>query len=57
MKDFDKALSFYEKALEIGQRKLPPNDSNLIAIYNNIGIVYELMEDHSKATSFFQRNP
>jgi hypothetical protein len=51
MKDFDKALLFYQKTLEIRQRTLESNDVDLIAIYHNIQTVYKLIEDQSKATS------
>jgi tetratricopeptide (TPR) repeat protein len=53
--DYEKALSFYEKALEIRQKTLPPNHPSLATSYNNIGLVYQNMEEYSKAFSFYEK--
>ena len=52
---YSKALLSYEKALEIQQKTLPPNQPALAVSYNNNGLVYENMGDHVKARSFFER--
>ena len=51
MGEYSKALSSYEKSLEIRQQSLPPNHPDLAASYNNIGIVYSNMGEYSKALS------
>ncbi|CAF4775383.1 unnamed protein product, partial [Rotaria sp. Silwood2] len=37
MGDHSKALEFYDKALEIEEKALPPNHPSLATCYNNIG--------------------
>ena len=44
-----KALSYYEKDLEISEKSLPPNHPDLAISYNNIGLVYDNMGEYSKA--------
>ena len=41
MGEYSKALSYYEKSLEIQQQSLPPNHPDLAASYMGIGIVYD----------------
>ncbi|CAF1326623.1 unnamed protein product [Adineta steineri] len=41
-------------ALEIRQQSLPPNHPDLGGSYNNIGHVYQNMENYSKAHSFYE---
>jgi tetratricopeptide (TPR) repeat protein len=55
MGEYSKALSYYEKALEIKQQSLPPNHPDLAISYNNIGTMYMNMRNYSKAGSFYQR--
>jgi tetratricopeptide (TPR) repeat protein len=55
MGEYSKALSYYEKSLEISQSSLPPNHPDLAASFNNIGVVYKYMNDYSKARSFYER--
>jgi tetratricopeptide (TPR) repeat protein len=47
--EYQEAITFYEKSLEICKKTLPPNHLDLGALYNNIGLVYEFTGDHSKA--------
>jgi tetratricopeptide (TPR) repeat protein len=54
MAEYSKALSFYEKSLDIRQKLLPPYHSHLAQSYNISG-VYEKMGEYSKAFSFYQR--
>ena len=53
--DYEKALWYYEKALEIWQKTLPPNHPLLATSYNNIGGVYRYMGKYSKALSFYEK--
>ncbi|CAF0938586.1 unnamed protein product [Adineta steineri] len=55
MREYSKALSFYEQGLVIQQRTLPSNHPLLATSYNNIGFVYENMKDYSKALSYYER--
>jgi tetratricopeptide (TPR) repeat protein len=55
MEEYSKALLFYEKALEIRQKTLPPNHPLLATSYNNIGWLYRDIGDYSKALRFFER--
>ena len=55
MGDYPKALSYYEKDLEINKQSLPPNHPDVAASYNNIGLVHEYMNNYSKARSFYER--
>jgi tetratricopeptide (TPR) repeat protein len=47
--EYEEALSYYEKALKIRQRSLPPNHPDLAMSYNNIGAVYYNMGEYSNA--------
>ncbi|CAF4122903.1 unnamed protein product [Rotaria sp. Silwood2] len=53
--DYENAIWYYEQALEVWQKTLPLNDSNLIVSYNNIGGVYKNMGEYSKALSFYEK--
>jgi tetratricopeptide (TPR) repeat protein len=55
MGEYSKALSYYEKALEIRQKTLPPAHPDLASSCNNIGTVYGTMGEYSKARPFFER--
>ncbi|CAF1249695.1 unnamed protein product [Adineta steineri] len=55
MGNYPKALSSYEKALEIKRQSFPPNHPSLASSYNNTGLVYANMGNYSKAHSFFER--
>ena len=54
--DYEKALWYYEKGLEIRQKTLPPNHPDLATSYNNIGVVYDNMGEYSKALSFYEKS-
>jgi tetratricopeptide (TPR) repeat protein len=54
--DYEKALWYYEKSLEICQNTLPPNHPLLGTSYNNIGEVYDNMGEYSKALSFYEKS-
>jgi tetratricopeptide (TPR) repeat protein len=53
--DYQKAITFYEKDLEIIQKSLPPNHPRLAMSYNNIGIAYISMGEYSKALSSHEK--
>jgi tetratricopeptide (TPR) repeat protein len=55
MGEYSKALSYYEKDLEISQKTLPANHPDLAISYNNIGGMYDNMGEYSKALSYFKR--
>ncbi|CAF1385735.1 unnamed protein product [Adineta steineri] len=52
---YSKALSYYEKALEIREKTLPSNHPNLAISYNNIANVYHKMREYSKALSSHEK--
>lgn len=54
--DFDTAISFYHKALEIDQKVFPPNHPELATSYQSIGLVYYHMGDYAKALSFYEKD-
>ncbi|CAF1189111.1 unnamed protein product [Rotaria sordida] len=51
MGEYSKALSSYERSLEIRKIALPPNHPDLAGSYNNIAAVYNNMGEYSKAVS------
>ncbi|CAF1189899.1 unnamed protein product [Adineta steineri] len=53
--DYEKAIWYYKKALEIDQKTVRSNHSDLAASYNNTGSVYQSMGEHSKALSFYEK--
>ena len=53
--DYQEALSFYERAIEIERKSLPANHPSLATSYNNIGSVYKNMGEYSKALSSLER--
>ncbi|CAF2981186.1 unnamed protein product [Rotaria sp. Silwood2] len=56
MGEYSKALSSYERSLEITKIALPPNHPDLASSYNNIGVVYKEMGEYSKALSSYERS-
>ena len=53
--DYQEAIEFYEKSLEMFNKiRLPPSTS-LAAAYNNIGLVYSSMGDYPKALSSHEK--
>ncbi|CAF1248869.1 unnamed protein product [Adineta steineri] len=53
--DYEKAISYYEKGLEIKQKLLRSKHPSLANSYNNIGHVYYKMTKYWKALSFFEK--
>ncbi|CAF3702829.1 unnamed protein product [Rotaria sordida] len=54
MGDYDKALSFHGKALNI-QENVQCNPLECATTYTNLGETYHEMEDHSTALTYFQK--
>jgi tetratricopeptide (TPR) repeat protein len=55
MGEYEMALSYFEKALEIQQKSLPHNHPDLATISNNIGMTHQLMGDYPTALSYFEK--
>ena len=53
--EYEAALSFHNKSLEIRERILSPNDPDLAYSYGNIGIVYYNMGNYSTALSYYDK--
>ena len=53
--DYEKALYYYNKGLEIQQKILSPNHLTLGITYNNIGTLYYSIEQYSKALTYYQK--
>ncbi|CAF0789404.1 unnamed protein product [Adineta steineri] len=53
--DYEKAIWYYERGLEIEQKTLPSNHPSLATSYNNIGLVFDNMGEYSKALSYFEK--
>ncbi|CAF1355608.1 unnamed protein product [Adineta steineri] len=49
--DYEKSIWYYERGLEIEQKTLPSNHSDLAALYNNIGSLYDKIGEYSNALS------
>jgi tetratricopeptide (TPR) repeat protein len=44
--EYEEAITFYGKAVEIYKKTLPPNHLSFTSAYNNIGVVYRKMGDY-----------
>jgi tetratricopeptide (TPR) repeat protein len=53
--EYEEAIIFYEKTLEINKKRFPPNHLSLATTYNNIGMVYGKMGDYPKALSYYEK--
>ena len=53
--DYNRAIEYYKKALDIYQRILPPNHPDFAQSYNNIGLVFGNMGEYSKALTFYEK--
>jgi tetratricopeptide (TPR) repeat protein len=53
--EYEEAIKFYDKSLEIFQNILPPYHPSFASIYNNIGSVYDNMANNSKALSYYEK--
>jgi tetratricopeptide (TPR) repeat protein len=55
MGEYTKALSFYEKALQIEHQTLSPNRPSLACTYGHLGMLYYEIKEYSKAVSYCQQ--
>ncbi|CAF1303185.1 unnamed protein product [Adineta steineri] len=55
MREYSKALSFYEQGLEIDQRRLLSNHLDLVTSYKNVASVHYNMKEYSKALAYLER--
>jgi tetratricopeptide (TPR) repeat protein len=53
--EYEEAIEYYEKSLNIEQKTLPANHPDLATSYNNIGAVYNNMGDYSEALSYYEK--
>jgi tetratricopeptide (TPR) repeat protein len=53
--DYEEAISFYEKELEIDQKHFSSNPVALAYTYNNIGAVYDNMKEYSNARLYYEK--
>ena len=53
--EYQEAIAFYEKSLEIKKKILVPNDPDMTISYNNIGSVYLNMGEYPKALSSLKK--
>ncbi|CAF1290116.1 unnamed protein product [Rotaria sordida] len=53
--EYSKAITFYERAVDIYKKMSPPNQLGLAASYGNIGSVHYDMGEYSKALSSYER--
>ncbi|CAF1465090.1 unnamed protein product [Rotaria sordida] len=54
--EYSKAITFYERAIDIYKKMSPSNQLDLAISYNNIGNVYYNMGEYSKALSSYDRS-
>ncbi|CAF1432424.1 unnamed protein product [Rotaria sordida] len=54
--EYSKALSSYERSVEINKIALPQNHPDLATSYNNIGNVYYNMGEYSQALTSYERS-
>ncbi|CAF0907945.1 unnamed protein product [Rotaria sordida] len=56
IREYTKAITFYERAIDIYKKIGPSNQLDLASCYNNIGLVYYNMGRYSKALSSYERS-
>ena len=54
--DWQKALEYFQKALDIEEKVLSPDDPSLGATYNNMGTVYRNMREYTKALLCYEKD-
>lgn len=54
LKDYENALSLYQKANNIYQEQLPENHPRLLKSYTDLAAVYKSLEDYDKAIEYFK---
>ncbi|CAF4203280.1 unnamed protein product, partial [Rotaria sordida] len=54
--EYSKAITFYERAIDIYKKMSPPSQLGLAASYGNIGLVYKSMGEYSKALTYYEKD-
>ncbi|CAF4238089.1 unnamed protein product [Rotaria sordida] len=54
--EYSKAITFYERAIDIYKKMSAPSQLNLAATYNQIGLVYYNMGEYSKARTYYEKD-
>ena len=54
--EYEEAVKYYTKSIEIDQRTLDKNHPDLSASYNNIASVYNRMGEYSKALEYYEKS-
>ena len=53
---YEDAVKYYEKSIEINEQTLDKNDPDFSASYNNIASVYNKMSEYSKALQYYKKS-
>ncbi len=53
--NYDKALQYYEKGLELHLKYHGENEPEIAVLYNNIGLLWDGIGDYKKALSFYKK--
>jgi len=53
--DYDRALEYYEKALNIGKKIYGEEHPNIATNYNNIGLAYYNKGDYDRALEYYKK--
>ncbi|MBU4343974.1 MAG: tetratricopeptide repeat protein [Desulfobacteraceae bacterium] len=53
--EYDRAIEYYQKALEIGIKKLGPEHPSVATRYNNIGLAYNSKGEYDRAIEYLQK--
>jgi len=56
MKQYFKALPYLLEATEIAEQNLPPDHTDLVTAYDNIGFVYDKIGNQSEALMYFEKS-
>ena len=54
--EYEKAIEYYERALELRHKNPTSDQTNVATTYNNIAAVYDDMKEYSKALSFYEKD-
>ncbi|CAF4949588.1 unnamed protein product, partial [Rotaria socialis] len=54
--EYQQAVTFYKKSLQVYKKTRPPDDPELGSMYNNIGLVYNNMGEYSKALEYYEKS-
>ena len=54
--EYEEAMKYFEKSIEIKERTLDKNRPSLATSYNNIALVYNDMGEYSKALKYYEKS-